>query len=108
MPSSDSYMQRYQSQASNADIPTAAELGRMKRGPVAKLWNTVQALYSLAKDPHAGWWSKALAIAALVYLISPIDAIPDFIPIAGLTDDAGVIIATAAKLASDLRRYMNK
>ncbi len=66
-----------------------------------------QALWSLVKDPSAGWGSKALAIVALVYLISPPDAIPDLIP-GGLADDVAVILAIASKLASVLKRYMNR
>ncbi len=33
---------------------------------------------------------KALIVAALLYLISPVDLIPDWIPVAGLLDDAGI------------------
>jgi hypothetical protein len=102
----DEYMRKFQSQASETDVVRIdTQLGPMNRGPVAKVWGQVQKLWALIKDPNAGWGSKALAIAALIYLISPLDAIPDFIPVLGLTDDAAVIIAAAAKLASDLRRY---
>ena len=38
-------------------------------------------------------WAKASIIGALGYLISPIDLIPDVIPVVGFTDDAGVIAA---------------
>jgi hypothetical protein len=103
---SDKYMRRFESQASEGDVARIGrDLGPMNRGPVAKVWDKVQRLWALIKDPNAGWGSKALAIAALIYLISPLDAIPDLIPVLGLTDDAGVIIAAAAKLASDLRKY---
>ena len=61
-------------------------------------------LLSFVADPRKGWGSKAMAIAALVYLISPIDAVPDFIPVLGLLDDAGVILATVASLAEDIER----
>jgi uncharacterized membrane protein YkvA (DUF1232 family) len=49
--------------------------------------------------------SKSIAIGALVYLVSPIDAIPDAIPFAGLLDDVGVIAAAVAKLAQELSKY---
>ena len=79
----------------------------MKKGAIAKIWENVLALWALAKDPNAAWGSKALAIGALVYLVSPVDLIPDFIPVFGLTDDAAVVLAAVAKLASDLNRYKN-
>ena len=41
---------------------------------------------------------KALIIGALGYLISPLDAIPDAIPIVGLTDDVGVLIYVLRKV----------
>lgn len=109
MSRTENYREKFESEASTEDIGEIAEkLPRMRRGPVAKVWGTVKSLWALAKDPSAGWGSKALAIGALVYLISPIDGVPDFIPFAGLTDDAAVIMAAAAKLAADLKRYQEE
>lgn len=81
------------------------KLKRMNRGPIAKIWDKVVALWEYIKDPNAPLGGKAIAIAALVYLISPLDAVPDFIP-GGLLDDAGVITVAVAKLADDLRKYL--
>ena len=77
----------------------------MKRGGVAKIWDDVMSLWAMIKDPNAAWASKAIAIGALVYLITPLDAIPDFIPIFGLTDDVGVILAAIAALRADMSKY---
>jgi uncharacterized membrane protein YkvA (DUF1232 family) len=82
-----------------------ADLQKMKRGPIKEVWNKVLALFALVKNPETPWTSKAIAIGSLIYLISPIDAVPDLIPIFGLSDDAAVIIATVAKLAFDLKKY---
>jgi uncharacterized membrane protein YkvA (DUF1232 family) len=46
-----------------------------------------------------------LAVAAIVYVISPIDAIPDFLPVIGFTDDVSIILFVARSLKEDLRRY---
>ncbi|MBR6027928.1 MAG: DUF1232 domain-containing protein [Clostridia bacterium] len=46
------------------------------------------------------------AVSALIYFITPIDLIPDFIPVAGKLDDAGVILACLNFIRSDLDRYI--
>ena len=49
------------------------------------------ALYLVARDPRVPWYAKALAIAIAGYALSPIDLIPDFIPIIGYLDDLIVV-----------------
>jgi uncharacterized membrane protein YkvA (DUF1232 family) len=74
--------------------------------PINPIWNRAHALWRYAKDPHAKRWGRALAIGALIYLVSPIDAVPDPIPVVGLLDDAAVIGAAVAKLYDELRPYL--
>ena len=45
------------------------------------------ALYLAARDPRAPWYAKALALCVVGYALSPIDLIPDFIPVIGYLDD---------------------
>lgn len=45
-----------------------------------------------------------LAVAALVYVVSPLDLVPDFVP-AGLLDDATIIAWAIAQLTAELKRY---
>ena len=40
-----------------------------------------------SRDPRVPWYAKVLAIAVAAYALSPIDLIPDFIPIVGYLDD---------------------
>jgi uncharacterized membrane protein YkvA (DUF1232 family) len=45
------------------------------------------ALYLAVRDPRVPWYAKALAAAVVAYALSPIDLIPDFIPVLGYLDD---------------------
>jgi uncharacterized membrane protein YkvA (DUF1232 family) len=47
----------------------------------------VHALYLAGRDPRVPWYAKALAAAVAGYALSPIDLIPDFIPVVGYLDD---------------------
>ena len=51
----------------------------------------VHALYLAARDPQVPWYAKALAIAIAAYALSPIDLIPDFIPVLGYVDDLIIV-----------------
>jgi uncharacterized membrane protein YkvA (DUF1232 family) len=46
----------------------------------------------LLGDPRVELWRKALLVAVIVYLASPIDLVPDFIPVAGQLDDAVLVV----------------
>lgn len=83
----------------NIDEIDETLLMKMNRGPVKKIWDQVLKIFVAIKDPKTDTAIKALGIGALIYLISPIDAIPDIIPILGLTDDVGVIAYVISKLA---------
>ena len=45
------------------------------------------ALYFAARDPRVPWLAKLLAIMIAAYALSPIDLMPDFIPVLGLLDE---------------------
>jgi len=47
----------------------------------------VHALYLAGRDPRVPWYAKALAVVVAAYALSPIDLIPDFIPVLGYLDD---------------------
>lgn len=60
--------------------------------------------WRVLSDPNAPLAGKV--IAALVSLVSPIDAVPNLIPLVGLTDAVGVLPLAFAKLAADLQQYL--
>jgi uncharacterized membrane protein YkvA (DUF1232 family) len=49
------------------------------------------AAWLAARDPRCPWHARALGLVVTAYALSPIDLIPDFIPILGLLDDALLI-----------------
>lgn len=99
-------LRKFTKRASLKDIPKiAAKLGAMNRGPVETIWDKVQVLWRFIKDPEVAWAKKVTAVGSLVYLISPLDAVPDFIPGGGLLDDVAVILFVAQMLAESLKAY---
>lgn len=53
----------------------------------AVLKRDILAVYLAARDPRVSWAIKLLALATAAYALSPIDLIPDFIPVIGYLDD---------------------
>src|SRR5918911_1331123 len=51
----------------------------------------VHALYTASRDPRVPWYAKALALLVAGYALSPIDLIPDFIPVLGYLDDVIIV-----------------
>lgn len=51
----------------------------------------IHALYLCSRDPRVPWYAKALAVAVAGYALSPIDLIPDFIPVLGYLDDVIIL-----------------
>lgn len=59
------------------------------------------ALYFAARDPATPWYAKAFLMFAVAYALSPIDPIPDFIPVLGLIDEL-ILLPLALALALKL------
>lgn len=61
----------------------------------------IYTLYYAYKDPGTPWWAKACSAVVIAYAFSPVDLIPDFIPVLGYLDDLILIplgVALALKL----------
>ena len=70
----------------------AARIGR-------DLLEKVLQLFFAASQPQTPAWAKTVIYSALVYLVLPVDAIPDFIPITGYVDDFSTIVAALSTVA---------
>ena len=57
------------------------------------------------KDPTVSLWRKLAGLAAFAYLISPIDLIPDFVPVLGWLDDIGVVSAVVMFMVREIKRH---
>ena len=61
-------------------------------------------LYLAARDPRTPWYAKLLAVVIVAYALSPIDLIPDFVPVLGYLDELVLIpagIALVIRLVPD-------
>ena len=58
----------------------------------------VLALYLVARDPRTPWLAKAVIAGVVAYALSPVDLIPDFIPVIGYLDDL-ILIPLGVALA---------
>jgi uncharacterized membrane protein YkvA (DUF1232 family) len=63
---------------------------RLKRW-ACNIKRDIHALYLAGHDPRVPWFAKALAIAVAAYALSPIDLIPDFVPVLGYLDDVVIV-----------------
>jgi uncharacterized membrane protein YkvA (DUF1232 family) len=57
------------------------------KGQASKLHREVFALYLAVRDPRTPWLARAVGGLVVAYALSPIDLIPDFIPVLGYFDD---------------------
>lgn len=67
--------------------------GGLVRTWARKLKQQLLVLWFAARHPDTPWFAKALAAAVVVYAFSPIDLIPDFIPVLGYLDDVILVPA---------------
>ena len=76
------------------------------REQARRLEQEVFALYLACRDPRVPWYAKALAATVVAYALSPIDLIPDFIPVLGYLDDLVLVplgvLAVRAMIATDV------
>lgn len=76
-----------------------------------KQWAKVRLLIMLLKDYMNGeyteipWGTIAAIVVVLLYILSPIDIVPDFIPVAGYIDDITLLLILWTGILADVKRY---
>ena len=78
------------------------KIARIAKRAGSKLVYADLILYYTLQSDKVSAANKAMIIGALGYLISPLDVVPDAIPIAGLADDLGVLIFVLKKVWTDI------
>ena len=78
------------------------KISRIAKRAGSKLVYAALILYYTLQSDRISKTDKAIIIGALGYMISPLDVIPDAIPIAGLTDDFAVLIYVLKKVWTDI------
>lgn len=66
----------------------------MSKGPIrtkVDMMQRIKTLPAYLKDGSIPAWKKIMLAAAVIYVVSPVDAIPDVIPVIGWLDDIGVL-----------------
>ncbi|WP_324026983.1 DUF1232 domain-containing protein [Aeromonas caviae] len=56
------------------------------------IWRRLRRLYQGFRHPGTPWWAKGLVILILLYGISPVDVVPDVVPLLGWLDDATLLL----------------
>ena len=69
-----------------------------------------QLLIAMCKDTFSGKykmnkWNLSVIVATIIYVISPLDAIPDVIPVLGWIDDVTIIGYAISKLSKEILKY---
>lgn len=95
-----------------AEAMKKAKAQEKNQGPLANLWQNLTALFRLlqAYSRHEytdiPWGSIVMVVVATIYFVSPVDLIPDFIPVAGYVDDAAVIAFVLKQVKADLDKFV--
>lgn len=76
-------------------IDKLPKLAEKVSAPAKKIWNYI-------KDPNSDMVLKIAAIGVIIYLISPIDAIPDFTPVLGFVDDIAAMAVMVSMIAKSI------
>ncbi|MDI3281627.1 MAG: DUF1232 domain-containing protein [Bacillota bacterium] len=84
------------------------------RGPIAgdaapppslTFWGRLRRFLHYFLDPAVPWTSKALVLGGLLYVLLPLDLVPDLFPLLGWLDDAAVVALVWSFLSQELQRY---
>ena len=88
------------------------KVNHIPRGPFAETWPYLMAMIRLIRAYHQGEYrdiaspNLIIAVAAIIYFVSPDDVIPDSVPVFGHIDDAMVVRLALKSVGADLDTFM--
>jgi len=81
----------------------------MKTPSIIRLYfDQIRLTWRLLKDRRVAWWMKSVALLPILYLIFPIDILPDFIALLGQLDDFAIFYAGMRLFESIVPAYIVK
>ncbi|WP_421941133.1 YkvA family protein [Pedobacter sp.] len=95
----------------NATIQEALGKAVSNRGDLEGVWEKLVLLYAVAKDYVNGDYreipkrSIVAIVGGLIYFLSPVDVVPDFVPVLGFIDDIFVLNLVYKQVIKDLEKY---
>lgn len=79
---------------------------KVRRGPLAKFMDDLRVLFQMLRNKDRfSSRTIALILAVIAYIITPIDIVPDFIPVAGLLDDVALLSMVLKSISGDIKEY---
>ena len=70
------------------------------------VFSRIASSYASGKYRDISWKSVLIVLAAIIYFINPIDLIPDFIPVLGLTDDFSVLLWVYSTAGTEVDKFL--
>jgi uncharacterized membrane protein YkvA (DUF1232 family) len=90
----------------SSNTNTGLDLPRRRRGfSIVPFFGDLLAMGRMVWDRRSPLWAKLLAIAAILYVVIPVDAVPDVALLLGWLDDVGVVLALRVALHRRLEAY---
>ena len=92
-------------------LAAVKEYAKTKKHLIQNFKDDLQTLIYLLRDWHRGIYTNVptktilLVVAALLYFLSPLDIIPDFLGPMGFTDDAAVVLFVLSQIKNEISHY---
>lgn len=96
---------------SQEKIKKAAKKAEKHKGQLDAVWHHLQLMFKLVKAYFKGDYKKVsigtivAILGGIIYFVSPVDAIPDVIPVIGLIDDVFVLGVVISQVNSELKKF---
>ncbi len=115
----EEYMKKGVSKVKDGDVEiTAKNQGEIEdkianAGALRKYTELGKLMFGMLKDYRSGvysnipWFTIASIVFALLYVLNPLDLVPDFIPGLGYIDDFAILTITLRFIETDLHKYLD-